>query len=277
MRKMPSHSDVDYTVMVLPGAYASGVAVTLDMLHAAAVLAPRCGRPQPRWRVCSMAGGAVALSSSLLLQTEAWCSGRRADASTWIIPGWGVVDADALAQALGSAPAKALAQAVTAHVLRGGEVAASCSAVFLLHAAGVLVGRRFTTSWWLAPQLRQQLDATSAARLNADAMVCVDGPVVTAGAALAQGDLMLLLLRRRFGPALADAVSRSLLVDGRQAQAPFVVPALLSNGHAWVEQLLQCIEQALPEPPSVTELAGPYRRARCLAVCGTSQGTARWP
>jgi transcriptional regulator GlxA family with amidase domain len=127
--------------------------------------------------------------------------------------------------------------------------------VFLLHAAGVLVGRRFTTSWWLAPQLRHQLGGASAALLNVDAMVCVDGPVITAGAALAQGDLMLLLLRQRFGPALADAVGRCLLVDGRQAQAPFMAPALLSNGYAWVEQLLQYIEQALPEPPSVTELA----------------------
>ena len=52
-------------------------------------------------------------------------------------------------------------------------------------------------------------------------MVCEDGPVLTAGAALAQSDLTLHLLRARFGAGLADAVGRVLLIDGRQAQAPF--------------------------------------------------------
>lgn len=40
----------DFTVLVLPGAYASSVAVTLDMLQAAAAIAPHLNAPQPRWR-----------------------------------------------------------------------------------------------------------------------------------------------------------------------------------------------------------------------------------
>ena len=132
-------------------------------------------------------------------------------------------------------------------------MAASCSAVFLLQAAGLLANRRATTSWWLAPELRR---LEPACVVDADRMVCADGPVATAGAALAQSDLMLHLLRARFGVALADAVSKVLLIDGRQAQAPFAVPAMMANGSELIRRLTQRIEASLPRPPSVAALAG---------------------
>ena len=43
-------------------------------------------------------------------------------------------------------------------------------------------------------------------------MVCDDGPVVTAGAAFAQTDLMLHLLRSLSGAPLAERVSRFLIL-----------------------------------------------------------------
>jgi transcriptional regulator GlxA family with amidase domain len=124
--------------------------------------------------------------------------------------------------------------------------------VFLLQAAGLLAGRRATTSWWLAPELAR-LEPSCA--VDADRMVCADGPVTTAGAALAQSDLMLHLLRARFGVALADTVGKVLLLDGRQAQAPFAVPAMMASGGELVRRLTQRIESALPHPPSVVALA----------------------
>jgi len=89
-------------------------------------------------------------------------------------------------------------------------------------------------------------------------MVCADGPISTAGAAFAQIDLMLHLLRTRQGAALADAVSRVLVIDGRQAQAPFVLPAMTANGNALVARLMASIEAALPQPPSIAALADQY-------------------
>ncbi|MGP0016384.1 helix-turn-helix domain-containing protein [Pseudomonas sp.] len=46
-----------------------------------------------------------------------------------------------------------------------------------------------------------------------------------------------------------------LLIDGRQAQSPFIVPMMLSNGSDLVARLTQRIESALPNPPSVAALA----------------------
>ncbi|MGC4051696.1 MAG: helix-turn-helix domain-containing protein [Paludibaculum sp.] len=135
-----------------------------------------------------------------------------------------------------------------------GRWAASCSSVFLLQRAGLLAGRRATTTWWLAPALARLEPSCT---VDADRMVCADGPVISASA-VAQTDLMLHLLRARCGSALADAVSRVLLIEGRQAQSPFVVPEVLANGDQLVSRLVARIEGALPATPSVTELAGVF-------------------
>ena len=245
----------DFTVLVLPGAYGTSVAVTLDMLQAAAALAPRLKLPRPTWRVVSPQGGPVALSGGMRIESTAMPSRSRADASAWVIPGLGVDSASDVAGRLSGGCAQRAIESIRRHAARGGHVAASCSAVFLLQAAGLLAGRRATTSWWLAPELRR-LEPRCV--VDADRMVCADGPVVTAGAAFAQSDLMLHLLRTRFGAGLADSVSKVLLIDGRQAQAPFVVPSMLSNGNQLVGRLTQCIESRLPKPPSVAALADEF-------------------
>jgi transcriptional regulator GlxA family with amidase domain len=245
----------DFTILVLPGAFATSVAATLDVLQAAASLAPRMKLPRATWRVVSLSGGAVPLSSGMRIDTVALPKRQRADAATWIIPGLGLNNAEAVAAGLASADAQRAIQTVAAHAARGGHVAASCSAVFLLQAAGLLAGRRVTTSWWMAAELRRLEPRCT---VDADRMVCADGPVSTAGAAFAQTDLMLHLLRTQFGGGLADAVGRVLLIDGRQAQAPFVVPAMLSNGNELVARLMARIESALPHPPSVEALAGEF-------------------
>ncbi|WP_019703546.1 GlxA family transcriptional regulator [Paracidovorax oryzae] len=242
----------DFTLLVLPGAYAASVALTQDMLQAAAALAPRCKLPPPRWRVVSPGGGAVQLSGGLGIATVRMPVRAPADPSTWVVPGLGVDSPADVAARLSGTAAHQAAVRLARHVAAGGTVAASCSAVFLLQAAGLLRERRATTSWWLAPELRRlQPDCM----VDADRMVVSDGPVTTAGAAFAQTDLMLHLLRVRFSAALADAVGKVLLIDGRQAQSRFMVPAMLAGGNELIGRLTALIESALPHPPSVGELA----------------------
>lgn len=242
----------DFTILVLPGTYATSVAATLDILRTASVLAPRMKLASPTWRVLSVSGGAVQLSSGMHVETAALPKRYRPDAATWIVPGLGLDNPKALAAGLATEDAQQVIQAVAVHAGRGGRLAASCSGVFLLQAAGVLSKRRVTTSWWLAGELRR-LEPNCT--VDADRMVCADGPVSTAGAAFAQTDLMLHLLKVQFGVGLADAVGRILLIDGRDAQAPFVVPAMLSNGNELITRLTARIESALPHPPSVEALA----------------------
>jgi len=45
------------------------------------------------------------------------------------------------------------------------------------------------------------------------------------------------------------------LIDGRQAQAPFIVPEVMASGDALVARLAARVQAALPSPPSVAQLA----------------------
>lgn len=246
----------DFTILVMPGAYAASVAITQDMLRAAASLAPRCKLPPPQWRVVSPDGGAVPLTGGMSISTKRM-PGRAAaiDPSTWVVPGLGVDSPGDVSARLSSPAAHKAALRLAWHVAGGGTVAASCTAVFLLQAAGLLQQRIATTAWWLAPELRRlQPDC----EVNADRMVVSDGPVTTAGAAFGQTDLMLHLIRVRFSAALADAVGKVLLIDGRQAQSRFMVPSMMADGNELIGRLTQFIESTLPHPPSVSKLADAF-------------------
>lgn len=243
---------LDYTVLVLEGAFSTGVSATLDILSAACALAPSHRAPIPTWRVCSLDGGGVTLKSGLTVQTHRLAARRTADRSTWIVPGLALPTESAVKQALQRPDLQAAVAAIARHVEGGGQVAACCSSVFLLQQARLLDNRRVTTTWWLAPLLQRM---NPSCRVDANAMVAADGPIVTAGAAFAQTDMMLHVIRRQFGWRLADALSRVLLIDGRQAQGAYVVPEVLANGDELVSRLVARVEGSLPEPPGVARLA----------------------
>lgn len=245
----------DFTVLLLPGAFASSVAVTLDLLGGAATLARHLQRPTPRWRVLAPGGGPVTLGNGMALEAAPLPQRPRADASVWVVPGLGTRSPAALQERLAQDDAQLAARALAAQLRGGGQVAAACASVFLLQACGALPGRRVTTSWWLAPHLRQlQPDC----RVEADRMVCVDGQITTAGAAFAQADLMLHLLQARLGAPLAEQLRRLMVLDAREVQSPYAIPSVLASGDAFVARVAERIESALPHPPRIAELAGEF-------------------
>jgi len=241
----------DFEVLVFDGAYPSSVAMSRDILDAAAKLAPDVGAPVPTWGLYSLHGGRVALRDGISVETRPLPPRRQGNRAVCVLPGLGA-DPHALLARMREPDGVAIARRLATHVQRGGQVAASCSAVFVLHAAGLLDGRRATTTWWLAPTLAQLAPACT---VDADRMVCADGPVVTAGAAFAHADLLLHLLRERFGPKLSEAVARMLLLEHRHAQSAFVVPEVLASGHALVAQLTTRVESSLPRVPAISQLA----------------------
>lgn len=242
----------DFEVLMLEGTNPSGIAMTRDILAAAALFAARQGEAVPTWGFYSPFGGRVNLQGGISADTRRLPGRVKRSQSILLIPGIWVVDAKELAQRIRADDCRRAIRSIAAHVAGGGQVAASCSAVFLLQAAGVLKGRRATTTWWLAPELARKAQDT---QVEANRILCVDGPVITAGAAFAQSDVMLYLLRKRFGIKVADGVSRVLLLHERSEQAQFVVPAMLASGDALVLRLTQRVESALPAIPSIPQLA----------------------
>lgn len=243
---------IDFRVLVLEGAMASGVAMTADILSTAAALAASTGSPKPSWDLCSVVGGPIRLGNGFVVDTVRLTRSRTPQGSILVVPGLAVPRIGALLERLEQADCVAAARLLAAHWKGGGTLAASCSAVFLLQRAGVLAGRRVTASWWLGPSLGS---IAPDCIVDTDRMVAADGPITTAGAAFAQSDLMLHLVAQRFGPGLADAVAQRLLIDRRHAQSTFSVPEVLASGHALVARLTERLESSLPDVPAVSRLA----------------------
>jgi transcriptional regulator GlxA family with amidase domain len=96
-------------------------------------------------------------------------------------PGLGSASADELDENLNS-PACRRARGMLADAFKSGAaLAASCASTFLLAEAGLLDGRRATTTWWLAPVFRRRYPKV---KLASDQMVVADWPIATGGAAM---------------------------------------------------------------------------------------------
>jgi transcriptional regulator GlxA family with amidase domain len=149
-----------------------------------------------------------------------------------IVPALGAKSPEALVPAL---ERRDVAEAGTllADWSKGGTlVAAACTGTFVLAQAGLLDGRRATTTWWLAPYFRQRFPLVELAE---ERMIVDSGGRVTAGAALAHVDLALWLVRRK-SPALARDAAHFLTFDGRPSQSAYVMQDHLAHADPVVEK-----------------------------------------
>jgi transcriptional regulator GlxA family with amidase domain len=125
-------------------------------------------------------------------------------------------------------PPEPLLAALRAAHGRGTRVAGLCSGAFVLAAAGLLDGRPATTHWALAGQLAQMYPKV---QVRADQLYIDDGDVLTAGGGAAGMDLGLHLLREHCGAAVANRLSRSMVVpphrpggQARYIESPLPAP-----------------------------------------------------
>src|ERR1700761_8055465 len=146
---------------------------------------------------------------------------RAATADTVLVPG--------LDTALEPQDPRALA-AIAEAARNGARLVSRCAGAFVLGQAGVLDGHTVTTHWALAAEFRA---AFPRVRLTEQALYVDDGQVLTSGGMLAATDLCLHLLRRDFGQAYANDMSRLLVSpphrSGGQSQYT-KSPAMPLNG-----------------------------------------------
>lgn len=92
----------------------------------------------------------------------------------------------------------------------GAAIASVCGGVFLLAECGLLDGRRITTHWKFAAELRQRFPDL---RIESNRLVIDEGDIVTAGGVLAWVDLGLTLVERLLGRTVMISTARFMLVD----------------------------------------------------------------
>jgi transcriptional regulator GlxA family with amidase domain len=107
-------------------------------------------------------------------------------------------------------------------------------------------------------------------------MVVADWPIATAGAAMAQMDLMLAVVGRFAGPSLAKACASYLLLDERRSQAPFMAIAFLGGQDPRIARAEKWVRDNIARDFAINELAVAVALAprtfarRVAATCGLS-------
>lgn len=235
-------------VLTLRGAMGSSVAITLDALATANRLRAIQSR-KPAFSVSLTGSGARGLSGLLPQDSGAPATG---EPDLVILPGLGLSTEPEIAPRLVRRDAVQAIRHLQAAAGRGAEIASSCSGVFLLARTGLIARRRVTTTWWLAPVFRRLHPDI---RLDTDALVVRDGPITTAGAAMAQMDLMLNLIARHGGAGLAEACARYLLLDKRGSQSRYMALDFLASADPQVAKARAWAAARLAEDFSMDDLA----------------------
>jgi len=155
---------------------------------------------------------------------------------------------------IGSAYPPEVLDAVRRAAARGALLLSVCSGVFLLAAAGVVEGRRVTTHWMHADELRRQYPSLD---IDPDVLFVDDGNLITSAGTAAGIDACLHLVRRELGAKVANTIARRMVVppqrDGGQRQ--FIqrpVPECEEDSFA---ELLEWMTEHLDEPLTVRDLA----------------------
>lgn len=246
-------------ILELPGRMASSAAITHDVLATANRVSRAAGRPVP-FSVTTLPCGPH--TRSIPRRTE-----------LIIVPGLGVDTADRLIERLAAPDCRRASQLLENAARAGAAIAASCASTFLLAQAGLLDGRRATTTWWFAPLFRRRYPAVT---LLTEQIVVADWPVATGGAAMAQMDLMLAVVAKFAGAGLAKACANYLLLDGRRSQAPFMAITYLAGEDPKVAKAESWVRRNVSRDFDVGELAEamaltPRTLARrVFATCGMS-------
>ncbi|MFI7453618.1 transcriptional regulator FtrA [Nonomuraea sp. NPDC049714] len=176
-----------------------------------------------------------------------------ATAQTVIVPGVSDITAD---------PSPELVAALRQAHRRGARIMSICSGAFALAGAGLLDGRRATTHWRYADQLRRRHPGVD---VDPGVLYIDNGDVLTSAGSAAGLDLCLHIVRRDFGAAIANAVARRLVIqphrDGGQAQ--FIEAPM--SAHSDDDRVARSMAWALANLPSPITVDALARQARMSA------------
>ncbi len=152
-------------------------------------------------------------------------------------------------------PPRAMVDALRAAYDRGARMVSFCGGAFALAAAGILDGRAATTHWMDTEDLARRYPNV---RVEPDVLYVDEGQVLTSAGTASGIDLALHIVRRDYGPDVANQVARRMVTaphrEGGQSQFAFT-PVPISSFQDALGPVLDWMFEHLDEPVTVRQLA----------------------
>lgn len=238
-------------VLAYPGCFASEVFGVPDLLTVASHVAASGAASgssyevsifSPRRRVVASGGAVLTVAPAR-------------DVDVLVVPGFelhNALDLNVTLRSLGPE-----IETIRSSAQAGVALVSICVGAFLLADAGLLDGRRSTTSWLFADQLADRCPRTNVRRED---LVVIDNGVTTTGAFSAMYDFALSLIREHNGNSVARATARIALVDdARSSQTPYVDAALLpATGSEFSQSVKRWLDQNMRERYDLGRLAATF-------------------
>jgi transcriptional regulator GlxA family with amidase domain len=231
----------EIALVVFPGFQIQDLSGPLAAFEIASNIAP--GKPYI-CEVVSRTGGEIASSSGLGVVTRKI---RSKPFDTIIVVG-GTVSADPFAL---SPIAKYLSAAAISESRR---IASVCTGAFILASSGLLDGRRATTHWKHASQLRRHYPKV---KVEGDRIFTKDGPIWTSAGVTAGIDLALAMIEDDLGSSVSHATAQMLVVYHRRpgGQSQFSALADMEPESDRIRDVLTFIREHLTETLSSEQLS----------------------
>lgn len=223
---------------------------SVDMLKLSALMIGKEGKPQPfRILTASFDGRPFEDCSGRLLNVERSIAAIAAS-NAIVVPGY---LCDDNTQFLSKSEISTLAAWLRHQHALGALVCASCSGVFILGEAGLLDGRRCTTTWWRHSELQGRYP-----RANAiwGAPLIEDQRIVTSGGPLSWIDLCLHVIRSLCGDDAAKTAADFAVVDTAPSTRSVYIPlSHLSAANPFLLEAEHFVRIAGEDPVTAQDLA----------------------
>ncbi|VVE12966.1 transcriptional regulator FtrA [Pandoraea iniqua] len=205
---------------------------------------PELGVDWYRFSVCAIEPGPLRAAGGITI-TAPYALKRLDSANTIVVPGWRDPD---------EVPPEALLKKIRAAHRRGARLCSICSGVFVLAAAGVLDGKTVTTHWRYAEKLQQRYPKV---RVQSEALYVDEGQIITSAGSAAGLDMLLHLVRRDYGSAVANRVAQRLVVPPHRegGQAQFVPRPMPRDESGRLAKLIDWARQHPALPHTLRSLA----------------------
>ncbi|WP_438748642.1 GlxA family transcriptional regulator [Pararhizobium sp. O133] len=263
--KQISDAPVEVVIVILPESSIMSLASVLDPLRAANRVA---GHTLFRWTILSPDGQAVLLTCGVSIAVDGLFSARAAGDFLLVIGGFSIE----------RHAGKMFTASLQAGARNFSVVAGIESGCWLLARSGLVNGRIATAHW---EELEDFAMAFPDVSVRADRFV-TDGKFWTSGGASPTFDMMLHMIRQRFGSAIALDVASIFVYDETHAATdaqPLVSLGRIESFDPELTRAIRLMERTLDRPLSITALAmraGQSQRRlemRFAKALGVSPGT----